>query len=78
MKARTRLDEGAPDNDFFARVAADDAIDLSLEEIRALADPASLTGRSAEQVERLLRDRVIQVTGGTGHAGDDDPPELRV
>lgn len=58
MDARTRLDEGSPDNDFFDRVADDDAIELTRTELEKLADPAALIGRAPVQVERLLRGRV--------------------
>ena len=58
MDARTRLDEGAPDNDFFDRVADDDAIELTMTELEKLADPAALIGRAPVQVDRLLRGRV--------------------
>ena len=58
MDARTRLDEGSSDNDFFDRVADDDAIELTRTELEKLADPAALIGRAPVQVERLLRGRV--------------------
>jgi adenylosuccinate lyase len=58
MDARTRLDEGAAANDFFDRVADDDAIDLTRTELEKLADPAALIGRAPVQAERLLRGRV--------------------
>jgi len=54
MEARARLDDGAEDNDFFARVAADDAFDLTMADLESLADPSSLIGRAAEQVETFL------------------------
>jgi len=75
MAARTRLDEGADDNDFFERVVADDAIDLDADELRALAAPPSLVGRAGEQVERLLR-RVDALEAETGE--DEEAPDLRV
>ncbi|MBT8478590.1 MAG: adenylosuccinate lyase, partial [Gemmatimonadetes bacterium] len=58
MDARTRLDDGASENDFFDRVAADAAVDLTMGELKRLADPSALVGRAPEQVESLLRDRV--------------------
>jgi adenylosuccinate lyase len=75
MEARARLDAGAPDNDFFRRVAKDGAFGLEAEELRALSDPASLVGRAPEQVERFLRDRVRPLLEGF-EAGD--AHELRV
>lgn len=61
MDARTRLDEGAPDNDFFDRVTADGAIDLTTADLERLADPAALVGRAPSQVERFLEGRVASV-----------------
>jgi len=77
LAARARLDEGAPDNDFFHRVEADGTIDLSLAELVDLADPQALVGRAPGQVERFLRDRVEPVLQGHGAEGP-DPAELRV
>jgi adenylosuccinate lyase len=54
MGARSRLDEGAADNDFFDRVAGDAAFGLSREELDALARPDALVGRAPEQVETFL------------------------
>jgi adenylosuccinate lyase len=61
MDARTRLDEGAPDNDFFDRVTADGAIDLTTADLERLADPAALVGRAPSQVDRFLEGRVASV-----------------
>ncbi|MDP2471276.1 MAG: adenylosuccinate lyase [Candidatus Palauibacterales bacterium] len=61
MEARARMDEGAPDNDFFDRVAGDAAIGLTGADLEALADPSALTGRAPEQVDRLLRGRVDEL-----------------
>ena len=38
MQARSRLDDGADDNDFFQRVAGDEAFGLSHDDLEALAD----------------------------------------
>jgi adenylosuccinate lyase len=54
MHARARLDEGAADNDFFDRVAADEAFGLSVDDLEALADPSALVGRAPEQVQEYL------------------------
>ncbi len=75
MEARARLDAGATDNDFFRRVAEDDAFGLDSGELRALSDPAALVGRAPEQVERFLRERVRPLLEGF-EAGD--AHELRV
>ncbi len=77
MDARTRLDDGASDNDFFDRVAADAAVELTMEELQRLADPAALVGRAPQQVERLLRDRVAPLLTAA-NPGDLGPTELRV
>ncbi|MCL7971321.1 MAG: adenylosuccinate lyase [marine benthic group bacterium] len=77
MDARARIDDGAPDNDFFERVAADPGIDLELPELEELADPTRLVGRAPVQVDTLLRRRVEPVL----EAADPDglgPVELRV
>ncbi len=77
MDARVRIDDGAPDNDFFERVAADPGIDLGHSELEALADPAQLVGRAPVQVKTLLRRRVDPIL----KAADPDglgPVELRV
>lgn len=66
LAARARLDEGATDNDFLSRIAEDDAFPLTEDEVRALADPAKLTGRSAEQVERFLEGRIEPILEAAG------------
>jgi len=77
MDARTRLDEGAPDNDFFDRVARDEAIGLSRTELDRLAEPAGLVGRAPEQVDRLLQGRAAEALR-TARPGDLGSAELRV
>ncbi len=56
---------------------ADEAIDLSMDELQELADPEALVGRAPGQVERFLRDRVEPALedGGGENLG---PAELRV
>lgn len=77
MESRARLDEGAPDNDFFRRVEADETIGLSMDEIQKLADPDTLVGRAPGQVERFLKDRIEPALQGSG--GEElGPAELRV
>ena len=77
MDARTRLDEGAPDNDFFDRVADDEAIELTRAEVEKLADPAALIGRAPVQVDRLLRGRVDSLLKAA-KPEELGPTELRV
>jgi len=77
MDARTRLDEGAADNDFFDRVADDEAIELTRAEVEKLADPAALIGRAPVQVDRLLRGRVDSLLKAA-KPEELGPTELRV
>jgi adenylosuccinate lyase len=77
MDARTRLDEGAPDNDFFERVTGDESIDFTMADLERLADPAGLVGRAPSQVERLLGGRVSAVLKDA-KPEDMGSPELRV
>jgi len=77
MAARSRLDEGADDNDFFTRVADDEAIGLGLAELMELADPGALVGRAPEQVRRLLGGPVREILDATP-AAPGGPADLRV
>lgn len=54
--AKVKLEGGA--NDLIERMAADERIPLSLEEINAQLDPNKYVGRSANQVTEFLRDVV--------------------
>lgn len=58
MEARARLDAGAEENDFLARIAADEHIPVDADQLSALAEPSRLVGRAPAQVEQLLRHRV--------------------
>ncbi len=58
LAARQRLDEGAEDNDFFARIAGDAAFGLDVPALEALAEPSRLVGRAPQQVARFLTERV--------------------
>jgi adenylosuccinate lyase len=69
MAARERLDNGAESNDFFHRVAADPAFDLSLDELNALSRAEDLVGRCARQVEKFLTERVEPML--EGYVGSD-------
>jgi adenylosuccinate lyase len=68
-------DEGAP-NDLLDRIAADTSIGLDRTEIDEISDPAQHTGRSAEQVDRFLRDYVEPLLDASRDAAD-SAPELR-
>lgn len=76
MAARERLDDGADDNDFFQRVAADAAFETTVEGLSALADPARLIGRCPEQVRSFLDGRVAPLLEATETPTDEE--ELRV
>lgn len=75
MDARARLDEGADDNDFFDRVAADEAFGLTREGLDDLAVASALIGRAPEQVERFLASDVDPLLDGFERA---EAPDLRV
>ena len=77
MDARTGLDDGAAHNDFFDRVAGDEAIDLTIPELEKLADPAALVGRAPAQADRLLRERVDGLLA-VARPEELGPTELRV
>lgn len=64
MDARGRLDEGATDNDFFDRVAGDEAFGLERAELEGLCEAGDLIGRAAEQVDAFLRNEVEPVLAG--------------
>jgi adenylosuccinate lyase len=66
LAARSRLDEGATDNDFFSRIGGDEAFQLDEDEVRALAIPEKLTGRSADQVDAFLDRRVEPILARSG------------
>jgi len=66
MAARERMQEEATENDFLERVEADPELPLGGERLRELADPAHLTGRAEEQVDRFLEgcvDPVLEAEG---------------
>ncbi len=77
LAARERLDEGAEDNDFFHRIAGDDAFGLPLDEVEALAAPQRLVGRCAEQVARFLSTRIDPLFAAEGDIPE-PAEELRV
>lgn len=61
MEARRRLDRGARENDFLARVSGDEEIPVDTEVLESLSDPEGLVGRAPEQVSRFLARRVEPV-----------------
>jgi adenylosuccinate lyase len=58
LAARERLDDGAPDNDFFDRVAGDATFGITMDELVELAHPPRLVGRCPDQVRSFLGRRV--------------------
>ncbi len=76
MAARERMQEEATENDFLERVEADPELPLGGERLRELADPAHLTGRAEEQVDRFLEGRVDPVLEAAG--AEAATPTLRV
>jgi adenylosuccinate lyase len=75
MEARTRLDEGAEDNDFFERVASDAAFGLDRAVLERFGDARALVGRAPEQVEAFLHEEIEPVLAGFEPG---EPEELRV
>jgi adenylosuccinate lyase len=75
MDARSRLDEGCNDNDFFKRVAADDAFGLTHEDLESLASASGLVGRAPQQVEEFLTSDVDPLLDGYDRT---ETPDLRV
>ncbi len=75
LASRARLDEGADDNDFFSRIATDDAFGLRRDDLERLADPERLVGRSPQQVERYLEEVVEPLLAGAARRPAE---ELRV
>ncbi|MBI3817301.1 MAG: adenylosuccinate lyase [Planctomycetes bacterium] len=58
MEAIRRVKEDGAPNDLFNRIAGDPAFHHIKNELPSLADPAAFTGRSAEQVDEFLADRL--------------------
>jgi adenylosuccinate lyase len=77
LAARERLDAGAADNDFLARIAGDSAFGLDAEDLARLSMPERLVGRSAKQVDGFLKNTVTQVLTKIQES-DEDRVELRV
>jgi adenylosuccinate lyase len=58
IAAARAIKDGAPANDFLERLAADPDTGASLDELRALIDPARFIGRAPEQVDEFLAEVV--------------------
>ena len=69
LDAARRMTEGE-EGDLFARIAADEALGVSAEELEKLARPGKLVGRAPEQVDTFLNDRVAPVLERYGETRD--------
>ena len=61
MEAGKNVKEEGKENNLLELIAADPSFHLTLEELRASMDPSRYTGRSAQQVERFVRETVSPV-----------------
>jgi adenylosuccinate lyase len=59
MEAGKNVKVNGLDNNLLELIAADDAFNMSLEDLQKTMDPAKYTGRAKEQVEAFL-DKVVQ------------------
>jgi len=62
LAAARRMTEGQ-DGDLFARIAADESLGVSAEELEEMARPEKLVGRAPEQVDAFLATHVAPVVG---------------
>ena len=60
LEAARRMTEGA-EGDLFERIAADDALGVSAEELEEMSRPEKLVGRAPEQVDDFLESHVAPV-----------------
>ncbi len=61
MEAGRNVKEKGLENNLLELIAADDAFNLTLEELEATMDPAKYTGRAKEQVEAFLKQEVAPI-----------------
>ena len=61
MEAGKNVKEEGKENNLLELIAADPSFHLTLEELRASMDPSRYTGRSAQQVERFVRETASPV-----------------
>ena len=55
------MKEKGLENNLLELIAADDAFNLTLEELEATMDPAKYTGRAKEQVDAFLKQEVAPI-----------------
>ena len=58
IDAARALKDGAPRNDLLDRIAADDAFDMTREELEGAMDPHRFVGRAPQQVDEFLAEVV--------------------
>ena len=61
MEAGRNVKEKGLENNLLELIAADDAFNLTLEELEATMDPAKYTGRAKEQVEAFLKREIAPI-----------------
>ena len=61
MEAGRNVKEKGLENNLLELIAADDAFNLTLEELEATMDPAKYTGRAKEQVDAFLKQEVAPI-----------------
>jgi adenylosuccinate lyase len=77
IEAARAVKNGAPRNDLLERLAADDALGITLDDLRDAAEPTRFVGRAPEQVDEFLEDVVEPLLAGSrGPAAERE--ELRV
>ena len=77
LEAARRMAEGK-DGGLFARIAADEELRVSAEELEAMARAEGLVGRAVEQVERFLVEQVGPVLGRHGGGAGAGTADVRV
>jgi adenylosuccinate lyase len=76
IEAARAVKNGAPRNDLLERLADDDALGITLDDLRDAAEPARFIGRAPEQVDEFLNGVVEPLLAGS--LGSAEREELRV
>ena len=77
LEAVRRMAEGE-EGGLFERVAGDEELGVSAEELEAMARPEGLVGRAVEQVDRFLAEQVGPVVGREGGGARAGTADVRV
>lgn len=77
LAAAAALKDGAAHNDMLERLAADPAFQLSLDDMRDVADPRAFVGRAPQQVDEFLAE-VVEPILAESPAAAGEPDALRV